>query len=102
VADLRIEPVAPVEQGADLRGHRFIVRIGAPFMSGTARQLRDGWSGTGIPYTGGDHASRRTQHGRRSRRPPTRVRTSSPLRDARWTPPEGEVRAAWRRYLIDV
>jgi hypothetical protein len=58
VADLCIEPVAPVEQSADLRGHRWIVRIWAAFMSGTARQLRDGWSGTGIPYTGGDHASR--------------------------------------------
>jgi hypothetical protein len=31
-ADLGVEPVAPVEQGADLRAHRSIVRMWAPFM----------------------------------------------------------------------
>jgi hypothetical protein len=50
VADLRIEPVAPVEQGADLRGHRFIVRIGAPFMSGTGTSAtrRAVWHGNSV------------------------------------------------------
>ena len=39
VADLGVEPVAPVEQGADLRAHGSIVRIWAPFMFGTSRTV---------------------------------------------------------------
>src|SRR5205814_487258 len=39
-ADLRVQAVAPREQGADLRAHVSIVRVWAPFMSRTSQTRR--------------------------------------------------------------